>query len=542
MTWSLWTAAEGNLSVRPLRELTDAEAPAWNDRTLPAGLGATGARSPEDRLGWVDLPLAAAAELPEYRRLRGELLAEGLDHLAVLAMGGSALGARALVSGLGRTRGLEVWFLDSLAPEAVREAVRPDRLGSTAFLVASKSGATVETRTLEAVVFQRLQAAGTVPGGQFLAVSDPGSPLHRWADRAGYRRRFAAKPNVGGRFSALSVFGLLPAALAGCALDDELSEVRRVRETLDGDGGADPAFRLGALLARLWVEGRFRAHLTASPEHKGVLPWLEQLFAESTGKDGAGMLPVLGGAPPASNLGKSDLLIHLGPARGGDRERLEAAANAGVPVIHCAPGECGLLPLLFRWQIAVSVAAFRMGVDPYDQPDVEGTKAAARRLAADPGAAARPPALSDADLREFLEEARGGGVVINAFGHRSPSAEASLGALQRRLAARLGATPAIGFGSALLHSLGQIEKGGPRDLSVLMLTWDSEADVPIPPSPELPPALSGLGTGAFARLQAAADYAELKRRGRRVLWLDAALPGGTGLAGLAARLADTQSP
>ena len=535
MTWSLWTAPRGTLSVRPLRDLTDAEAPVWSDWTPPGGLGRTGARGAEERLGWVDLPLTAASELPEYLRLREELLAEGFRRLVVVAMGGAALAPRALVSGLRQGAGLEVRFLDSLAPEAVREAVRPDRLPQAVFAVASKSGTTVETRSLEAVIFRALRDAGAVPGRQFLAVTDPGTPLHRWAGRAGYRRWFAGRVDVGGRFSALSAFGLLPAILAGYALEDELKAVRRVREALDGDRGADdPAFRLGALLARLRAGGRFRAYLSASAGHREMLPWLEQLFSESTGKRGTGILPVIAGPPRGPSCGDA-FCIHLGPAAGGDRERLEAAARAGIPVVHC-PSGAARLPCLFRLQIAVSVAAFRMGVDPYDQPDVEGTKVAARRLLEDSGAVPTPPAVSATAVERFLAQAARGGLVINAFGHRDRTAEARIEALRRRLEERLGAAPAVGFGSALLHSLGQIEKGGPEDLSVLMLTWKAPEDVPIPPGAGLPATANGIGVGAFARLQAAADHEELKRRGRPVLWLATGTPGDAGLAELVARL------
>jgi hypothetical protein len=533
MTWSLWTAAGGNLSVRPLGELTDGEAPGWFGDAPPGALGATGSRSSEDRLGWVDLPLTAALEIPEYVRLRDELLAEGFERLVVVAMGGSALCPRALIPEGRRDRGLEVEFLDGLAPEALLEAVRPDRLPKTVFLTSSKSGTTVETRALEAVIFGMLQGAGAEPGRQFLAVTDPGSPLHRWAERAGYRRRFAGKVNVGGRFSALSAFGLLPAVLAGCDLEAGLEGVRRLREALDP---ADPAFRLGALLDRLRAEGRWQPHLTAAAGWEGMLPWLEQLFAETTGKAGTGILPVICEPLHPARLADTNVVIHLGPAEGKDRERLAAGAAAGIPTIHCPPDGPGRLSFLFRWQVAVAVAAFRMGVDPYDQPDVEGTKAAARRLAASPGAAPRPSPVSDADLRDFLAGAAAGGLVVNAFGRLTRISRGLLHAAQRQIAAQFRVTPAIGFGSGLLHSLGQIEKGGPPDLAVLMLTWDPGPDVPIPPNPELPAALGGLGIGAFARLQAAADYAELKRRGRRVLWLDAALPGFAGLTELTTRL------
>ncbi len=537
MTWSFWNTVDGQLSVRPLEALPDREAAPWNDRTAPGGLGVTGSLGGEDRLGWVDLPLTAGREIPEYVRLREELLAEGFERLVVVGMGGSVLAPRALVSGLPRGRGLEVEFLDSLAPEAVLDVLPPDRQRRTVFLVASKSGTTVETRALEAVIYGTLQGAGAVPGRQFLAVTDPGTPLHRWADRAGYRARFAGKVDVGGRFSALSSFGLLPAALAGRGLGDALERVRRVREALNAGGAAaEPAFRLGALLARLRAEGRWHAHLTAAPGWGGVLPWLEQLFAESTGKEGTGILPVVCEWPHPERSADTTLVIHLGPAEGKDRERLEAGARAGVPAIHCPPDESGHLSLIFRWQVAVAVAAFRMGVDPYDQPDVEGPKAVARRLAEDPASAPQPAAVPGSDVREFLTRAREGGLAVNAFGHRSRMSEGLLHALQRQIAGRFRVTPAIGFGSGLLHSLGQIEKGGPPDLAVLMLTWNPGPDILIPPSPELPAALGGLPIGVFARLQAAADYEELKRRGRRVLWLDGALSGHGGLAELTTRL------
>ena len=537
MTWSFFNARDGELSVRPLETLPEEEAAPWTDRAPPGGLGVTGSLGREDRLGWVDLPLTASRELPEYVRLRDELLAEGFERLVVVAIGGSALAPRALVSGLPRGRGLAVDFLDSLAPEAVLDTLRPDRQRRTIFLVASKSGTTVETRALEAVIHGTLRGAGALPGRQFLAVTDPGTPLHRWADRAGYRARFAGKVDVGGRFSALSAFGLLPAVLAGCELGEELSGVRRVREALDAAGAAgEPAVRLGSLLAGLRAAGRWQAHLTAAPGWKGVLPWLEQLFAESTGKQGTGILPVVCEWPHPERLADTSLVIHLGPAEDGDRERLEAGAAAGVPAIHCPPDPSGRLAFLFRWQVAVAVAAFRLGMDPYDQPDVEDAKTATRRLAASPESAPQPPDVSDSDVREFLTEAAAGGLVVNAFGHRTRMSEGLVHALQRQFAARFRVTPAIGFGSGLLHSLGQIEKGGPADLAVLMLTWDPGPDVLIPPSPELPSALAGLGIGEFARLQAAADYSELKRRGRRVLWLDAALPGLGGLAELTTRL------
>lgn len=544
MHWSLWSGAGRESTARPLPAPAEDGAAPWTDCTPPGRLGATGAGSGDDRLGWVDLPFGAAAELPAFAALRRELVSEGFERLVVAAMGGSAACPEMLVSGLPRRRaGLEPSFLNSLAPEAVREAVRPDRLPRTVFLVASKSGTTVETLALESEIVRAIGAAGGSPARQLLALGDPGSPLLRRAEAAGYRGRFEGKVNVGGRFSTLSAFGLLPAALAGCELREELGAVRRLRRTLDEAAGADePAFRLGAFLARLAEAGRFQVHLSASPERQALLPWLEQLFAESTGKRGRGLLPVL--LPPSPcprGFGSAVLAIHLGATDEDDRARLSEAVAAGVPGIHCPADGGGLLRDIFRWQIVVAVAAYRLGVNPYDQPDVEGAKAAARCLAADPASVPEPPPVGDRERDRFLADAAAGGLVVNGFGHRSASAEASLRALQRQVAMRFGVVPAVGFGSALLHSLGQLEKGGPPGLRVLMLSWPPEQDRPIPRGAGLPASISRLGMAGFARLQAAADYEELIRRGRRVLWLDAALPGERGLRELLTGLGAPES-
>ena len=424
MTWSLWTAPRGALSVRPLRDLTEAEAPAWRDRTPPAGLGGTGTRSAEDRLGWVDLPLTAASELPEYGRLREELLAEGFRRLVVVAMGGSALAPRALVSGLRRDAGLDVEFLDSLAPEAVREAVRPDRLPQTVFAVASKSGTTVETRSLEAVIFRALRDAGAVPGRQLLAVADPGTPLHEWADHAGYRRWFAGRVDVGGRFSALTAFGLLPATLAGYALEDELKAVRRVREALDGDSGADdPAFRLGALLARLRAGGtvpgvslRVRRSPGSAPL-AGTAPLGEHRqtggYRDPAGHGGSAARPELRGRrvlhPPRPGGRR-------GPGTAGGRRALGGFRSSTVLPVPRGFRVCSACRSRSRWRLS------GWGWTPTTSRTSRGTKAAARRLLEDSGPVPTPPAVSAGAIERFLAQAARGGLVINAFGHRDRTA------------------------------------------------------------------------------------------------------------------------
>lgn len=530
-----------------LEEAREREAAFRAEAAPPGGLGRTGARGGASRLGWVDLPLRAAPLLDAGESLRAELAADGIDRVVVVGMGGSGLGAETLVATLpprpdgAAADGLEVGVLNSLAPEAVRAAVAPDRVRETAFLIASKSGTTVETVALESVIVDAVARSGGSVARQLLALSDPGSPLLARADADRWRAAFRGRPDVGGRFSALSTYGLLPAALAGRELRRSLRHAVRLRRALDDEGATDPGIGLGALLAALHDAGRRQVHLSAEAGLEPFLSWLEQLFAESAGKDRKGFLPVIlpprvarsalrSPVPAGKPLSPAALLLHFGAAAAEDTDRLRQAAAAGVPVIRCPAAPETVLAEMFRWEVVVAVFAHEIGVDPYDQPDIDGSKALARRLISERAAPPDAPQRDRAALSAFLREAAAGGLALNAFGHRNEESAALFEALQRDLAASLGTVPAVAFGPSLLHTLGQLEKGGPPDLSVLMVTWGGGADLPIPAFGGEP---AGLGCGALLRLLAAADHAALGEAGRRVFWLDA---GTDGLVPLAARV------
>lgn len=524
----------------------------WAKRMPPASLGSTADLSTAPRLGWVDLPFEAQDWRLEGSALRGDLHRDGIRRVVVVGMGGSGLGAATLVSVLPPQRHdsidppLAIRILDTLAPEAVRAAIAPRRVRETAYLIASKSGETVETNALAAVIEQAVEReAGS--SRQLLAVSDPGSPLLARARRDAWGAAYEGRSDVGGRFSALGPYGLLPAALAAREIEYSIPSALRRRETLDREFEGpeppeDPGVGLGALLAVLHDAGRRQVHLTAAPDREALLPWLEQLFAESAGKEGKGLLPVVlpphprprpwdSGGDPGGDSGVRPVLLHLGPADEADEVRLAEAAAAGIPVIRCPTPRREALGELFHWQVAVAVFAWRIGVDPFGQPDIDGSKALARRLLAEDSRAPNPPPPAE-DLGEFLRASARGGLAINCFGHRSRVAVEALGRLQRRLAEALGVVPAVAFGPGLLHTLGQLEKGGPPDLSVLMLTWRGGWDVRLPPSRR---GARRRGCGEISRLLAAADYRALREAGRRVLWLDS---GKEGLGPLLRRVED----
>ena len=492
-----------------------------------------------DRLGWIELPGRTLPRLGRGRALGEKLRAEGCERLLVVGMGGSGIASRSLVGLLPRSgEGMAVRHLDSLEPEAIRVERDPARLRRTAVLVASKSGVTAESMVIEAV----LRSAAPDPDGQrrrLLAVSDPGSPLFRRATAEGWRAVLPGNPDVGGRFAALGPYGAAPAVLGGRDMASALGPARALSDRLrrgaaEGDG--DVGFDLGGLLVALARAGRTRALISASTAWSSILPWVEQMLAESTGKDGRGILPVLlpGVAPPPA-ISERDFLIHFGDLGDGGSAAARADA-AGAPAIWTAAGAAEATGEIFRWQVAIAAAAMGLGVNPFDQPDVEGAKREARRFMESP--AARRAGVLESDAAAFFRAASTGGLAVNAYGHRNAFAERAFARLQRDLARRLGSPPAVGFGSALLHSLGQMEKGGPPGLAVLILSWGPapEEDIPIPPSPALPEAVTGLGAGAFVRLQAMADCRELVRRGRHVLWLDEPASGDRGLDALLTRL------
>jgi len=501
-----------------------------------------------NRLGWLGAPARVAARLPELRALAAEAAREGRDRAVLLGMGGSSLAPEVLRLALGvRPGALDLAVLDNTSPAAVRavtEAHDPER---TLFVVASKSGGTIEVASFEKHFFERARAAhGDAAGRGFVAVTDPGTPLEALARARGYRAVVHAPPDVGGRYSALTEFGMLPAALIGADLD-ALVAAAAAEAAASGPevpAAASPAVFLGVTLGELAAVGRDKLTLVLEGDVAPLGAWIEQLVAESTGKDGRGILPVADEplADPA-RYGRDRVFVAtgVGALSAGTEGALDALAAAGHPVLRWTlPAVEALGGEFLRWEIATAVAGAALGVDPFDEPNVTEAKQAtqavlARRVAEGrvpqpapiaegaAGALDAPAALA-AELRGAVRDARdpaawvvalaataapGDYVAVLAYLHRTPARHARLEALRLALRDLGGAAATLGYGPRFLHSTGQLHKGGPPRGRFVQLVGDEGPDVPIPGEP--------YGFEALRWAQAAGDYEVLERRGRRVL-------------------------
>lgn len=467
------------------------------------------------RLGWVDLGETSRPLVEQILRLRDELRAEGVDRVVLAGMGGSSLAPEVIAA----TADVELVVLDSTDPEMVGNALA-DRLATSVLVVSSKSGSTVETDSQRRVFEQAFGDAGLDPASRIVVVTDPGSPMDKASREAGYRAVFNADPNVGGRYSALTAFGLVPTGLAGVDIEALLDEAEEAAEFLADDDADNIALCLGAALAGT---SPLRDKIVFVDEGSGIVgfaDWAEQLIAESTGKHGTGVLPVVAepGAPEA--LAQADDVILVRLVTDSD----DAAAPLGDQV--CVSGSLG--SQLMLWEYATVVAGRLLGINPFDQPDVEAAKNAARGLL-DSTPEAEPADAVDGDielrataglldgattvaeaLRRLLAAVPSDGYVsIQAYLDRV--GHSSLEELRADLAALSGRPTTFGWGPRFLHSTGQFHKGGPRVGAYLQITADSALDISIPDRP--------FTFGQLISAQAAGDAQVLADLGRPVLRL-----------------------
>ena len=463
------------------------------------------------RLGWLDVAARSVALVPEIVALRDELRAEGIDRVVLCGMGGSSLAPEVIC----RSAGVPLTVLDSTHPDQVRAALID--LDRTVVVVSSKSGKTLETDSQRRSFVAAFTAAGIEARHRIVVVTDPGSPLEQLAHDEGYRKVFLADPTVGGRYSALTAFGLVPSALAGADVEVLLGQAEPVLANLGNDDC--PGLALGAALAGV---DRDKVALDASGSALlGFGDWAEQLVAESTGKDGRGLLPVVveGDAPEVLEPAEDVHVVRVA----------EPAPETGTLVT----GELG--EQFITWAYAVAVAGRLLGINPFDQPDVESAKTAARALL-DATPAPEPAAFVDGAVEvrgttglldgiSSLDGAvqallsqipKDGYLAVMAYLDRERDTE--LVTVREQLARRTGRPVTFGWGPRFLHSTGQFHKGGPQVACFVQLTGLVADDLEIPDRP--------FTYGGLITAQAAGDAQVLAEHGRPVLRLHLTSPLG----------------
>ena len=469
------------------------------------------------RLSWVGLPRSSRPLVGEIAALRDELAERGADHVVLCGMGGSSRAPEVICA----TAGVELTVLDSSHPDQVRAALE-DRLDRAVVVVSSKSGSTVETDSQRRAFEAAFEAAGIDPRDRIVVVTDPGSPLDKDAREAGYRV-VNADPDIGGRYSALSAFGLVPSGLAGADIAQLLDEAELVSDLLSADDDANPALRLGAAMAGTTP---LRDKLVLLDEESGLhgFPaWAEQLIAESTGKQGTGVLPVVVGSassPEVADQPSDVTVVRLVPDT--DDETAVDDSESSVRVT----GALGAQMLL--WEAATAAAGRLLGINPFDQPDVESAKKAARSLLESPSETTEPDFvdgpvsvrtlggdwLGDADTVEAAVDRllaqvdpEHGYLAVMAYLDRLR--DARLEEVRESLAVRLRRPVTFGWGPRFLHSTGQFHKGGPAVGVFLQVTASPHEDLAVPGR--------DFGFGTLVAAQAAGDAQVLADHGRPVL-------------------------
>ena len=517
-------------------------------------------REISNRLGWLEAPEDAVESIPELEVFVGSVRGMGLTRAVVLGMGGSSLAPEVFARLFpGGPDGLELEVLDTTEPADVAAAAARFPADRTLFIVSSKSGTTAEMIALFSFFYDRAVAelGDDHAGRRFVAITDPGTPLETLARERHFRRIFHGRPDIGGRFSALSAFGLLPAALRGVDLHRLLASARDMAEACRiEDPEENPGAQLGAILGTAARSGLDKLTFFLPARLRPLGSWLEQLIAESTGKEGRGLVPVVEDRPgPAASYGRDRLFVEIGTLEAaGARAAAAGLEGTSSPLVRIPfEGPYDLAGLFFLWEFATAVAGRFLDINPFDQPDVESAKKRTREVLSTAGG---PAASGDSDRRPFVGGLRasdpaagdpkaaftdflgghkeGDYLAILAFLPRTPAVEEVLSGLATGVRLHMGLPVTVGFGPRYLHSTGQLHKGdGNRGLFLML----EAADLPGLVIPELPgikrPATD---FGVLFRAQARGDALALTEKGRRVLTLELANPVEKGIARLSSFL------
>jgi glucose-6-phosphate isomerase len=483
-----------------------------------------------NRLGWLDVPTGMQPELDRVEALADEVRRDGITTVYLLGMGGSSLCAEVMRTVYGVRDGFpQLVVMDTTDEAAIHGALARLEPARTMFLVASKSGGTIEPASMEKAFWQHMSAAlGAAAGKQFVAVTDPGTELARLAESRGYRRVFLNPPDIGGRFSALSLFGLVPGALIGAPVRTMLSGGADMAEGCRQESYKNPGLDLGVFIGFNAAEGRDKLTVALPPSLRSLGLWIEQLVAESTGKHGKGALPVVDeplGRP--DEYGRDRAFVAIATDRDQpDASRLDALEAAGHPVLRLSTRIGGLGAEFFRWEFATAVAGAVLGINPFDEPNVSEAKEKTKAIlnardfsGGTPVSAAggvsvfssRFVAPTPASLvREAIESL--GPRDYTAFLSYLPgesSTEEAVADIRERIRMLKKTASTFGVGPRYLHSTGQYHKGGPNTCLAFVITGEDETSTPIPDAP--------FTFAQLKRAQAVGDYQTLEAHDRRTV-------------------------
>ncbi|MDE3042428.1 MAG: bifunctional transaldolase/phosoglucose isomerase [Nitrospirota bacterium] len=520
-------------------------------------------------LGWLGITDDQLAHLPLLTSLAEEAKRRGFTHALVLGMGGSSLCPEVMKMTFGKHTGYpELHVLDSTDPAQITAVEGKVNLATTLFIVSSKSGETLEPNIFKQHFFNRVQRlVGAKEAGQrFIAITDRGSALQQVAEADGFRHLYFGLPSIGGRYSALSNFGMVPAALMGVDVARILERAEEMVEACSPSVPAEenPGLVLGTILGVLATQGRDKVTIIASPGLAGLGAWLEQLLAESTGKADKGIIPIdreAVGTPEVYGLDRLFVYIRLQakPEKSQD-EAVNRLERAGQPVVRISVADLyDLGQEFFRWEFATAVAGAIMGLNPFNQPDVEASKVATKHftaeyertgalppespiieeqgvgLYADPAYAERLTAVAGTRpsltnyLRAHLNQlAAGNYFALLAYIEMNAAHEARLQAIRHLVRATRRVATCLGFGPRFLHSTGQAYKGGPNSGVFLQITCEDAADFPVPGQ--------RYTFGVVKAAQARGDFDVLAERGRRLLRVHLGSDVTAGLATLKAAM------
>ncbi len=491
----------------------------WNrDLSVWKGRDEAALKSISTRLGWLDCPKDFLAKAGELKSFADAVRSDGFTHVAVLGMGGSSLCVEVLRDVFGSAEGYpEMHVLDSTHPDQIKTLESKLDLARTLFVVSSKSGSTLEPICYHEYFWSRVkETIGKEPGASFVAVTDPGSDLEKMANEQNFRRAFINPPDIGGRFSVLSYFGMLPAALIGIDLPELLKRALAEAESTKSESSI--AAQFGAQMATLAKEGRDKLTIVTSHSLKSFGYWAEQLIAESTGKHGKGILPVEGESLVEGSYGDDRFFITL---RMND-EALDVPQPEGPTTEFLLADKFDISAEFFRWEFAVSVAGWLLDINPFDEPNVAESKANTNNVLAGKSTSDNAQDVSidvgekevSERLHDFLDKnvKPNSYLAIMAYVERNEDSMIQLSMLRERIELKYQCAVTTGFGPRFLHSTGQFHKGGPNEGVYLQLTDTPKSDLAIPNKP--------FTFGTLIKAQAEGDRQSLLSKSKPLLHIE----------------------